>query len=173
MDLKIPKSFIPLLRTDHAGETGAVFIYKGILLVSKDKEVLDFSSKHLITETEHLKLIEEILDRKDRSKLIFFWKIAGFLTGFIPALLSKKFVFATIFYVESFVEEHYQDQIDKLKSSKEFNQLKNFLKKLQDDEISHKDEAFFNAKNFNKAHKLWGKIIENGSSLAVSLSKKI
>ena len=36
----IPKIIIPDLRTDHAGETGAVFIYKGILLVSKDKEII-------------------------------------------------------------------------------------------------------------------------------------
>ena len=36
----IPSIIIPDLRTDHAGETGAVSIYKGILLVSKDKEVI-------------------------------------------------------------------------------------------------------------------------------------
>ena len=41
--MNIPNFIIPDLRTDHAGETGAVFIYKGILLVSKDKEIIKFA----------------------------------------------------------------------------------------------------------------------------------
>ena len=57
----IPNFIIPDLRTDHAGETGAVFIYKGILLVSKDKEIIEFAENHLLTETKHLELIEKIL----------------------------------------------------------------------------------------------------------------
>ena len=57
----IPNIIIPDLRTNHAGETGAVYIYKGILLVSKDKEVIEFSKNHLLTEKNHLELIENIL----------------------------------------------------------------------------------------------------------------
>tara|TARA_Y100000766_G_scaffold202316_1_gene174367 strand:+ start:846 stop:1367 length:522 start_codon:yes stop_codon:yes gene_type:complete len=173
MKLTLPKSFIPLFRTNHAGETGAVYIYKAILLVSKDKDVVDFSKKHLKTESDHLSIIEEILEEGDRSKLIFLWKIAGFLTGFIPSFLGKNFIFATIFYVESFVEKHYQDQIDMIDKNKEFLELKNLIKKLQEDEVSHKNEAFFEATNFNKFQKTWGKFIEYGSSIAVSISKKI
>ena len=54
----IPNVIIPDLRTDHAGETGAVFIYKGILLVSKDKEIIEFAKNHLLTEKKHLPLTE-------------------------------------------------------------------------------------------------------------------
>ena len=64
-----------------------------------------------------------------------------FLTGFIPSLIGKKFIFATIFYVESFVEKHHQEQIEMIKNKKKYSQLKNVIKKLQDDEISHKNEA--------------------------------
>ena len=31
-------------------ETGAVFIYKGILLISKDREIIEFANNHLLTE---------------------------------------------------------------------------------------------------------------------------
>ena len=41
----IPNIIVPDLRTDHAGETGAVFIYKGILSVSKDKEIIEVANK--------------------------------------------------------------------------------------------------------------------------------
>ena len=37
--MQIPKFMIPHLRTNHAGETGAVFIYKGILIFSRDKNL--------------------------------------------------------------------------------------------------------------------------------------
>ena len=33
--MQIPKFMIPHLRTNHAGETGAVFIYKGIFNIFK------------------------------------------------------------------------------------------------------------------------------------------
>ena len=68
MKLTIPDFLIPSFRTNHAGETGAVFIYKAILMVSRDSEVIDFSKSHLKTESEHLRIIEEILEKKYRSK---------------------------------------------------------------------------------------------------------
>ena len=70
MKLTIPDFLIPSFRTNHAGETGAVFIYKAILMVSRDHEVIDFSKNHLKTESEHLRMIEDILEKKFRSKLV-------------------------------------------------------------------------------------------------------
>ena len=173
MKLTIPNFLISSFRTNHAGETGAVFIYKAILMVSRDNEVIDFSKNHLKTESEHLRMIEDILEKKFRSKLIPLWKIAGFLTGFIPSLFGKNFVFATIYYVESFVEKHYEQQIKSLGSIKKYTHIKRFIKKLQDDEVSHKNEARFSAKKFSTLQVLWGSIINSGSSFAVKLSKKI
>ena len=45
------------------------------------------------------------------------------MTGFIPALFGKKFVFATIYYVETFVEKHYEDQILLLQKYKSVNKF--------------------------------------------------
>ena len=64
---KLLESF---LRSDHAGEVGAVYIYKGILTIAKDPELLEFSKRHLATEQEHLRRIEEVLPQTKRSKLI-------------------------------------------------------------------------------------------------------
>ena len=114
----IPNIIVPDLRTDHAGETGAVFIYKGILLLSKDKEIIEFANNHLLTEKKHLELIEAILPNSKKSKLLFLWKFLGLLTGLIPTLIGKKFIYTTIFFVESFVEKHYNEQIIKLKKKK-------------------------------------------------------
>ena len=68
----IPNIIIPDLRTNHAGETGAVFIYKGILSVSKDKEIIEFAENHLLTEKNHLELIEKILPDNEKVNSCFY-----------------------------------------------------------------------------------------------------
>ena len=169
----IPNVIIPDLRTDHAGETGADFIYKGILLVSKDKEVLEFAENHLLTEKKHLELLEKILPDNEKSKLLFLWKFLGLLTGLIPALIGKKFIYATIFFVESFVEKHYNEQILKLRKKKKSMELVQLLETLKNDEISHKEDSL---KKFGKLSfllKIWGNIVEIGSRTAVLISYKI
>ena len=171
----IPSIIIPDLRTDHAGETGAVFIYKGILLFSKDKKIIEFANNHLLTEKKHLELIEAILPDSKKSKLLFLWRFLGLLTGLIPALIGKKFIYATIFFVESFVEKHYNEQIIKLrkKNKIKYMELIKLLEKLKNDEISHKKDSL---KRFGKLSfilRIWGNIIEIGSKTAVSISYKI
>ena len=48
------------LRSDHAGEVGAVYIYKGILKIAKDPELVNFSKRHLVTEESHLQKLSLI-----------------------------------------------------------------------------------------------------------------
>ncbi len=171
--LKIPRFLISHFRTNHAGETGAVYIYKGILLVSKDADIIKFATEHQNTELSHLEKIEMILPVEEKSKLIFLWKLFGFLTGFIPALLGKKFIYTTIFFVESFVERHYQDQLNLLSKSKENKEIKKLIKELTHDEVKHKDEAANKLKQMHRFHLMWGKVVEFGSVVAVWVSKKI
>ena len=72
------------LRSDHAGETGAVMIYRGILAVSRDAGVRAFAQAHLATETRHLKDINAVLARQARSRLLLIWRLAGWVTGALP-----------------------------------------------------------------------------------------
>ena len=171
--MHIPKSLIPDMRTNHSGETGAIFIYKGILSITNDKEVKKFAINHLKTETKHLEKLEKIIPDSEKSKLLNLWKIFGFMTGFIPALIGKKFVFATIYYVESFVEQHYNNQILSLPRYKSAEKLKCLLTSLKDDEINHKTEALNEINRLNIFIKLWGKIVQFGSKVAVFISYKI
>ena len=106
-------------------------------------------------------------------KLIFFWKLAGFFTGFIPALLGKNFVYATIYYVESFVEKHYQEQLSLLSKDRKLNKIRSMISELMADEISHKKESLSSVTNLNPIHRVWGKVVTIGSELAVNISKKI
>jgi demethoxyubiquinone hydroxylase (CLK1/Coq7/Cat5 family) len=105
------------LRTDHAGETGAVQIYRGILAVSRDPSVRRFAEHHQATEQRHLELIEAVVPPAGRSRLLPLWRVSGWMTGALPALFGQRAVFATIQAVETFVDRHYGDQrelIDRL-----------------------------------------------------------
>ena len=51
--------------------------------------------------------------------------------------------------------------------------LQKVLKRLQDDEVSHKDEAKLEVTNFSLIHKMWGRIVESGSAFAVKISMHI
>ncbi|MEL7202465.1 MAG: demethoxyubiquinone hydroxylase family protein [Pseudomonadota bacterium] len=168
------------LRTDHAGETGAVYIYRGILAVSRDPKVVAFAQDHLATESQHLKLIEAILPKEKRSRLIPVWKLAGWMTGFLPALVGPRLVFKTIEAVETFVDHHYQEQIDYLDKIDRYADLKNLLEICQADEQHHRDEAGSLAGNGQEPSTgsgplvtLWTKLVGWGSQSAVAAARHI
>ena len=127
------------LRSDHAGETGAVHIYKGAISAMKFrgwssnfiKQTLginvgcpyhnlelqpaySFAQEHMLTEAAHLEAMERLVPSAEQSKLISLWKVAGFCLGVLPVLASPYspvVFFCTINAVETFVEEHYNGQI--------------------------------------------------------------
>ena len=169
---KLLESF---LRSDHAGEVGAVYIYKGILSIAKDPVLIEFSKRHLETEKEHLRKIEEVLPASKRSKLVGIWKVAGYLLGFLPSLFGPRIVFATIEAVESFVEDHYEEQLKYLRAQNDPDQaLIDLLQSCQDDEIEHKNESAIKKRSTpGFLLNFWMKIVGWGSSSAVKVAKII
>ena len=169
---KLLESF---LRSDHAGEVGAVYIYKGILSIAKDPALVEFSKRHLETEKEHLRKIEEVLPTSKRSKLVGIWKVAGYLLGFLPSLFGSRIVFATIEAVESFVEDHYEEQLKYLRAQNDPDQaLIDLLQSCQDDEIEHKNESAIKKRSTpGILLNFWMKIVGWGSSSAVKVAKII
>ena len=162
------------LRSDHAGETGAVAIYKGILAVTRHDNVRAFASGHLETESNHLKLIEKILSPADRSIMLPLWSIAGYITGALPALFGDKAVFQTIDAVETFVDNHYREQIVKLQRTPRHEHISNILERCRLDEVQHRDEARNLAVGANNiCLKTWCKLVTFGSFVAVTIARAI
>jgi len=169
----MPAWLVADVRSDHAGETGAVMIYRGILAVSRDSDVRHFAEHHLATECEHLALMEAILPVAGRTKLLWLWRIMGWLTGALPALFGANAVYATIDAVETFVDHHYQEQIDRLEPDGEFANLRELLLKCQQDEIAHRDEARHLAESRpGVVLSCWRWIVGTGSSAAVVLARR-
>ena len=163
------------LRTDHAGEVGAVCIYQGVLRFARDPALRSFAEHHLLTEQKHLRLILAWLPSSRHSRLLPIWRLAGFLTGALPALFGPKAVYATIEAVETFVDHHYEEQVRALSSQPALSDLRQTLLDCQADEVAHRDEAAA-ARGFVQSGWLlraWCAMVGAGSKAAVSLIRFI
>ncbi|MEO1576981.1 MAG: demethoxyubiquinone hydroxylase family protein, partial [Pseudomonadota bacterium] len=139
--LELPLELVRDLVSDHAGETGAVYIYRGILAVSRDPVVRDFAAHHLETEEAHLAFFEDWLPAQHRSALLPVWRLSGWLLGALPALFGERAVFRTIAAVETFVEQHYDEQIRALAPKPRWASLRAQLVAFCRDEVAHRDDA--------------------------------
>jgi ubiquinone biosynthesis monooxygenase Coq7 len=172
---QLPPQVIADLRTDHAGEVGAVCIYKGVLMFCRDAALRDFAARHLATEQIHLKQVKEWLPPAHYSRLLPVWRLAGFLTGALPALFGPRAVYATIESVETFVDHHYEEQVQALQSQPELVHLRQTLQACQADEISHRDEAAQARGSFKMGFflRMWCAMVARGSRHAVAVCRHI
>ena len=177
--LHVPAGLRGELRSDHAGETGAVWIYYGVLAVSRDAAVRAFARRHLATELEHLRLVTPLLPWPQRSRLLVPWRLAGFLTGALPALAGPRAVFATIAAVETFVDRHYQQQLDRIDVMPAAEQavvapLRALLARCQADECEHRDEATaLGGGAPGPLLRAWCSAVSAGSEMAVTVARRV
>lgn len=180
------------LRSDHAGETGAICIYDGILAVTRDPALRAFASHHRTTEQQHLARLDALQPAVVRSRLLPVWRPAGWLTGALPALLGPSAVYATIAAVETFVEGHYGQQIRRLDAvlaapdaaqptpagvlseaeRARLQALRDTLAACCADEVRHRDEALAAGASHGWAARLWGAVVGAGSAGAVQLARR-
>ena len=167
--IEIPQYMVAAVRSDHAGEAGAVEIYRGILALTRDDSVREFARHHLTTERRHLELIEEILPSAQHTRLLPLCRWAGWTTGALPALFGASAVYRTIDAVESFVDEHYREQIDALGADRAHGELRELLERCRADEIAHRDDARSRLEGRGWFGSLWTWVVIQGSRVGVSL----
>jgi ubiquinone biosynthesis monooxygenase Coq7 len=171
----LPNSVLADLRTDHAGETGAVFIYLGILQFTRNPALRVFAEHHLVTEQSHLRHIESWLPKAHYSRLLPLWRLAGSITGALPALISARAVYVTIQSVETFVNQHYDDQVRSLESKPALAELRQILLECQSDEVAHRDQAAaaLGQKKTGVLLRFWSVLVGAGSQAAVAVCRYI
>lgn len=172
--LPLSPALIADLRSDHAGECGAVTIYEGILAISRDAGVRRFARTHLETERRHRDFFEDWLPRQHRSRLLPVWKLAGWILGGVSALFGPRVVFRTIAAVETFVEDHYLEQIEKMRASPELVGLADKLWEFCEEEVEHRDDAAERLQGPpGGAARVWSRLVGGGSSLGVAIARRV
>ncbi len=167
-----------MLRVDHAGEFGAVNIYRGQLAVFErqpGKERIVGQLREMAgQEQEHLDAFDQMLVAGSvrPTALSPVWHAAGFALGVGTALLGEKAAHACTEAVETVIEEHYGDQVAELTEAGE-PELAARMAKFQEEEVAHKDLATAEGAAQAPAYPLLSAAIRAGCRLAIRLSEKI
>ncbi len=166
-----------MLRVDHAGEYGAVAIYRG------QRAVFD-GLKHkagtaaLLKEMEegeahHLSTFDKLLaERKVRPTLLApFWNAAGFGLGAATALMGEKAAMACTAAVEDVIEKHYAEQIDEL--GEDEPALAETVREFREDELEHKHTAETHGAEEAPGYRLLSSAIRLGCRAAIRIAEKV
>ena len=167
-----------ILRVDHAGEYGAVAIYRGQLAVferQRGREKITGQLQEMAAqEQEHLDAFDKLLVAGSvrPTALSPVWNAAGFALGAATALLGEKAAHACTEAVETVIEEHYGDQVAELEAAGE-SELAGRMAKFQEEEVSHKELAASEGAAEAPAYPLLSAIIRTGCRLAIRISEKV
>lgn len=131
-----------ILKVNHAGEFGAVNIYKSQILVSRivRPELVPVLEDFLRDEERHLGVFWHEIQRRDGVKCKSYWLcgLGGYAMGFASALLGKPGIMACTFAVESVVAEHLHGQLAYLKGKDDIQAFQAVSSILEDEE-NHRD----------------------------------
>jgi ubiquinone biosynthesis monooxygenase Coq7 len=166
-----------ILRVDHAGELGAVYIYRGQQAVfgasPSHGAMTDALSEMEGHEQVHLRAFDALLtERRVRPTLLApVWRAAGFALGAGTALLGEKAAHACTEAVETVIEKHYADQIAEL--AEEDPALAGSLVKFREDELDHRDRAIAAGAQDAPGYRLLSAVIRMGCRAAIKITEKL
>ena len=146
-----------VLKVDHAGEHGAVNIYRGQILVARITapsmlaELTEFKSH----EEKHRSIFWSELRRRNRPrcKSYYLCGIGGFLLGLVTGLFGRRAIAATTVAVEKVVLGHLEQQRTTLRNldSSAFDAVSAIVA----EEKHHRDQSSTHI----KADQFWPRIL--------------
>ncbi len=165
-----------ILRVDHAGELGAVHIYRGqraVMEAGGRAEVSGQLGRMEEQEARHLARFETLLttSRTRPTLLAPLWRGAGFALGVGTALMGEKAAHACTEAVEDVIEAHYASQIAEL--GERSPELAAELSGFRDEELAHRDEAIASGAHEAPGYRLLAGVIRAGCRLAIKVSEKL
>lgn len=107
-----------ILRVDHAGEFGAINIYRSQLFVARYlyKDIVSKLEEMLGHEKQHFQRFDQILKKRGirHCYALHFWALGGATLGFLTALAGRNAIWVCTYSIESTVLHHLDWQLDLL-----------------------------------------------------------
>jgi len=172
-----PRLLDEMLRVDHAGEYGAVQIYRGQRAVferARGKErVTALLAEMEAGEQQHLATFDALLgERGVRPTLLSpLWRMAGYALGAGTALMGEKAAHACTAAVEEVIEEHYAAQ--EVRLADEDPALAKIVAQFRADELAHKETALAEGAREALGYGFLSAVIKAGCRVAIKVSEKI
>jgi ubiquinone biosynthesis monooxygenase Coq7 len=131
-----------ILKVNHAGEFGAINIYRSQILVSRllRRSYVPLLESFLADEKRHLHTFWTEIQRRNGVKCKSYWLcgLGGSAMGLISALCGKTGIMACTWAVESVVANHLHHQLTYLKR-KDDREAYDAVKSILEDEENHRD----------------------------------
>lgn len=166
-----------MIRVDHAGEFGAVQIYRGQRAVFERVGAKAHAARLVAEmeagEEEHLETFDRLIAERGVRPTVMapIWRIAGFGLGAATALMGEQAAHACTEAVEDVIEEHYGRQSAALAGVD--NELKHIVDRFREDEIAHKQTAIEQGARQAPGYAVLSAVIKFGCRAAIRISEKI
>ena len=174
---KTPQRIAEMLRVDHAGEYGAVAIYRGQQAVfRRSPATRDMAAQIAQMEAEeqkHLTAFDNMLVAREvrPTALAPIWQAAGYGLGVVTALMGEKAAHACTEAVETVIEQHYAEQIESTKDSDP--DLSAVFTEFREDELHHKDIALDGGAKDAAGYGILSRVITAGCKAAIEITKRV
>ena len=132
-----------ILRVNHAGEHGAIRIYRAQIWVSRWRapDVVPLLEHMLSHEIDHGRMFRAAMIERGSTPCyaLWFWGLGGTALGFTTALLGRAGTWTCTAAIESAVHRHMDDQL--LYLAARDRSLHDLIQSIQVEELSHYDTA--------------------------------
>jgi ubiquinone biosynthesis monooxygenase Coq7 len=165
-----------MLRVDHAGELGAVHIYRAqraVMAAAGKEHIRDLLAHTEAQEARHLARFDTLLNEHHVRPTLMapIWRAAAFALGAGTALIGERAVHACTEAVESVIEAHYADQIAEIGDRDP--DLAAELSGFRDEELAHRDEALAEGAREAPGYPVLAAVIRAGCRAAIRISERI
>ena len=134
-----------ILKVNHAGEFGAINIYRSQIFVSKFfmKDLVPLLRDFMEDEKRHMEIFWTEIQARNGIRCKSYWLcgVGGYFLGFVSSLLGRRGVMACTWAVESVVINHLHNQVAYLKEKDDVAAL-NAVENILEDEKNHRDTGF-------------------------------
>lgn len=142
-DARTQKTIRRILKVNHAGEYGAIRIYRAQLWVAKRwyPDLVAFLAETLGHEIEHCSLFSAAMPTRETRpcRVMSLWGNGGYVLGFVTALIGRQSVWICTSAVEATVHKHLEDQMEFLRGKDD--DLAALIGSIQVEELHHLDHA--------------------------------
>ena len=132
-----------ILKVNHAGEYGAIRIYRAQVWVARKlyPDVVDFLQETLQHEIQHCSLFLGAMRERNAKpcRVMSLWGNGGLALGFLTALLGRQGVWICTAAVEAAVHRHFHDQLFYLRGRDP--ELYGLVHSIQREELNHLNYA--------------------------------
>ena len=137
----------------------------------KNDELKEKIEEMKVHEQEHADFFDKEIRKRNikPTKFLPLWDLLGVGLGFGSTILGNKAAMLCTASVEEVIDEHYQNQINKIQDDEK--ELKKIIK-FREDELHHKDIAYENGASKEGFYSILDKVIKTGSRIAITISLK-